>query len=84
MTGEHCEVDISICNTTSNACLNGGECVDGVGDNFHCKCKPGWTGQVCGTNICDTHPCQNGGICIQNINEGFKCACPFGKFSFAC
>lgn len=77
--GEHCEEDVSMCNTTSNACQNGGKCIDDIGKNYYCVCEPGWTGHYCEVSIdeCSSDPCQNGGICVDKIAD-YSCACPAG------
>lgn len=41
-SGEHCEVDIAVCNSTEEVrCYNGGQCIEGPGFKFYCKCLPG-------------------------------------------
>lgn len=41
-SGEHCEVDIAVCNSTGEVrCYNGGQCVEGPGYKFYCKCVAG-------------------------------------------
>lgn len=37
--GEYCEVDATVCNNT--ICKNGGECVEGPGFSFQCRCPEG-------------------------------------------
>ncbi len=39
-------LDLDECN--SSPCENGGTCMDGAGQ-FTCQCKPGYTGDTCGT-----------------------------------
>ncbi len=88
--GPQCELDISICNNTDKICQNGGQCIDGIGESFHCMCSEGWEGEICQhqINYCISQPCQNGAICVNNkiipndfnkSNDLFSCACPFGK-----
>ncbi|XP_023335490.1 protein eyes shut isoform X2 [Eurytemora carolleeae] len=79
--GVDCEVDIQVCNITSetgeNRCSNGGECIDGLGEQFTCNCTHGWTGDTCQDNVdeCQDNPCLNGGHCIDKIGD-FQCSCP--------
>lgn len=41
-SGEHCEFDVAVCNTTEEVrCYNGGQCIEGPGFKFYCKCAPG-------------------------------------------
>lgn len=60
-------------------CHNGGECIEGPGLDFTCKCSNGWNGKFCDTEIdeCEVGPCQNGGVCIDKI-AAYACACPMG------
>lgn len=37
--GEYCEIDATVCNNT--ICKNGGECVEGPGYSFQCRCPEG-------------------------------------------
>ena len=40
--GERCELDVAVCNTSSEArCSNGGVCQEGLGMDFSCACLPG-------------------------------------------
>ena len=41
ITGQDCEIDVSVCNATESKCLNGGECIDGLGPAFQCECPSG-------------------------------------------
>lgn len=41
-SGEHCEMDVAVCNSTEEVrCYNGGQCIEGPGFKFYCKCLPG-------------------------------------------
>ena len=41
-SGEHCETDVAVCNSTEEVrCYNGGQCIEGPGFKFYCKCLPG-------------------------------------------
>lgn len=41
-SGDHCEIDEAVCNSTNEArCNNGGVCEEGPGDSFTCNCLPG-------------------------------------------
>eukprot|EP00062_Callorhinchus_milii_P000365 gi/632935107/ref/XP_007887824.1/ PREDICTED: sushi, nidogen and EGF-like domain-containing protein 1 [Callorhinchus milii] len=63
---------------SSQPCLNGGTCRDGVA-NFHCDCQRGYTGRFCEseTDDCASEPCKNGGTC-QNAQGLYICHCPGG------
>lgn len=37
--GEYCEIDASVCNETM--CKNSGECIEGPGFSFYCRCHEG-------------------------------------------
>ena len=43
-------LDIDDC--TSDPCMNGGTCTDGVND-YTCDCVTGYTGTTCETSKCD-------------------------------
>ncbi|KAJ2944603.1 hypothetical protein O0L34_g3957 [Tuta absoluta] len=79
-SGEHCEVDVAVCNATEEVrCYNGGQCIEGPGFKFYCKCAAGWTGSKCVDQIdeCQSMPCQNGGFCID-AHADYMCACAYG------
>lgn len=61
-------------------CLNGGQCVDGVG-RYTCSCPPGFVGEYCegDLNECLSRPCQSPGTfdCVQLVND-YKCRCRLG------
>lgn len=39
LVGDYCEIDASVCNDT--ICKNSGECVEGPGFSFYCRCREG-------------------------------------------
>ena len=49
--GPNCLIDIQVCNVTGTGlparCAHGGECLDGLGEEFTCLCEPGWAGDTC-------------------------------------
>ncbi|XP_025418110.1 uncharacterized protein LOC112688909 [Sipha flava] len=50
-----------------------------VPKQFHCDCRPGWTGSTCNSEIdeCAIQPprCLNGGSCVDLV-ANWRCACP--------
>lgn len=66
-------------------CHNGGECLEGAGLQYSCKCLAGWKGRFCDEEIdeCEPAPCQNGGVCIDKLAT-FSCACPMGFSGVTC
>ncbi|XP_021582786.2 delta and Notch-like epidermal growth factor-related receptor [Ictidomys tridecemlineatus] len=70
-------------------CQNQASCVDADekqdGRNFTCLCLPGYTGELCQSQIdyCILDPCRNGATCVSSLN-GFTCQCPEGYFGSAC
>lgn len=63
-------------------CNAGGECValpdapHRLGHVYVCKCRPGFSGDVCETFSC-ANGCANGGTCTANAGE---CTCPHESF----
>lgn len=51
--GQTCEVDVNEC--VKSPCRNGGVCVNSMG-GFQCRCNPGFTGDLCETDIDDCTP----------------------------
>ena len=60
------------------------ECLD-LDNRFECKCRDGYEGERCQTNVddCKTNPCRNGGQC-QDLVGDFKCTCPIGWVGKRC
>ena len=61
------------CSDCGLTCNNGGLVTP---DCSICDCLPGYTGNMCDTNIneCDPNPCVNNGTCIDGIND-YTCNC---------
>lgn len=82
--GLQCEVNEDDCAPKPGSweprCLNGGQCVDGVG-HYTCTCPPGFTGQQCegDVNECLSRPCHAPGSldCVQMVND-YQCRCRLG------
>jgi len=79
-----CEMEKDECST--GPCDPSGtlECLD-LDNRFECKCRDGYEGERCQTNIddCATNPCRNGGQC-QDLVGDFKCTCPIGWVGKRC
>ncbi|XP_008314690.1 LOW QUALITY PROTEIN: protein jagged-1a [Cynoglossus semilaevis] len=78
----YCQENINDCQ--SAPCLNGGTCMDKVGQ-FDCLCADGWDGATCQNNVddCSSAPCQNAGICRDLVND-FYCDCRGGWEGKSC
>lgn len=63
---------------TSDMCLNGGICVEGLAATF-CQCLPGWSGDRCQRppTFCDDQPCGTTGECLLH-GSGYMCECYAG------
>ena len=50
-----------------------------------CKCKSGFTGQVCETTIgeCESSPCKNNGVCKDQPDK-YECLCQAGYTGTLC
>lgn len=60
------------------AFYQGAYCANAI-NAFQCICGPGFTGNLCQTQIdeCVSNPCQNGGSCVDLVNS-YACVCPPG------
>ena len=56
-------------------CTGNGRCVDGE-NSFNCNCDPGFTGELCQTDIdeCIGVNCSGKGECLDGVNS-FTCEC---------
>ncbi|XP_067851680.1 sushi, nidogen and EGF-like domain-containing protein 1 isoform X2 [Heptranchias perlo] len=63
---------------SSQPCLNGGTCKDGV-DTFVCECQKEYTGSICESvvNPCRLSPCGARGFC-RSVNGSYVCTCKVG------
>ncbi|XP_030835681.1 cadherin-23 isoform X4 [Strongylocentrotus purpuratus] len=70
---------------SSNACFNGGACVE-QGGGFICNCPIAWVGFQCQTeNPClPVNPCLNGATCLGDNDGTFQCLCVNGYTGFLC
>nr|XP_039270866.1 protocadherin Fat 4-like isoform X2 [Styela clava] len=64
-------------------CENGATCVDGLTEAI-CYCLPGFTGELCETNIddCVGQPCKRG-TCEDQVNT-YQCSCDEGYTGYNC
>ena len=77
LTGFNCDM-IDHCFGVN--CSGNGECnMDGM-DTIHCTCDPGFTGELCQTNIddCVGVNCSGNGQCVDGVNS-FTCECTTGQ-----
>ncbi len=61
-------------------CMNGGQCMDGVG-RYTCSCPPGFTGEHCegDLNECLSEPCHpSGSIDCVPLTNNYQCRCRLG------
>lgn len=63
-------------------CRNGGTCSEDSRGDFSCSCKPGFTGNLCesqlGVRLCEQNPCRNDGVCLALIDSEYRCECQPG------
>ncbi|XP_069118070.1 uncharacterized protein [Argopecten irradians] len=70
----------------SSPCMNNGTCSRvGFTDDFTCACVPGFTGNMCETDIneCQSGPCMNAGYCVDLIAR-YECRCDAGYTGVNC
>lgn len=91
-SGKNCTLNLDDCK--SDSCLNGGRCVDGLG-NYSCYCRWGFSGRFCEiaplsvvqisyNSLCQSHACQNNGVCyVPKGGSHYMCQCaPGTNFSY--
>lgn len=82
--GVQCEENVDDCAPKQGSweprCLNGGQCLDGIG-RYACSCPPGFVGEHCegDLNECLSRPCHSPGSldCVQLVND-YQCRCRLG------
>lgn len=60
--GDRCQDDVDECAAPQNACLNGGTCVNAVG-NYSCQCGNNWAGPTC--DECRIENCRD---CLTRLD----------------
>ena len=76
------EIEVDICTTASNPCMNGALCNGSYEEDiiYTCNCLNGWQGKNC--SICNSNSaCLNGGTC--NPSSGI-CICAVGYSGTNC
>ncbi|XP_046333452.2 chymotrypsinogen B-like [Haliotis rufescens] len=69
---EICCVKLEGCSI--DPCVNG-TCVKKGGVNT-CICDPGFSGENCDVDVCDSSPCGSHGSCVHDSNDaGYICSC---------
>jgi len=80
----NCDIENDECST--GPCDPSGtlECLD-LDNKFECKCRDGYQGEFCQTNVddCASSPCRNGGEC-QDLVGDYECLCPQGWVGKQC
>ena len=76
--------NISIETCSDLNCGNHGNCIKHE-NILVCKCKSGFTGQVCETAIgeCESSPCKNNGVCKERPDR-YECLCQAGYTGTLC
>ncbi|CAF3912434.1 unnamed protein product [Adineta steineri] len=76
---------VATCNPIEKDVCNGGQCIlTDTGVNT-CRCREGYTGAYCESNIneCASNPCMGGGTCYDLVNA-YACFCPDRIFRPQC
>ncbi|XP_078490942.1 uncharacterized protein LOC100178545 [Ciona intestinalis] len=60
------------CFCATNPCFFG-TCV-ALSTRYKCNCDPGYSGSLCGDDVCFPEPCKNGGSCNRVI-DNYTCSC---------
>lgn len=84
LVGDQCEENVDDCAPQPGSweprCLNGGQCLDGIG-RYTCSCPAGFVGEHCegDLNECLSRPCHSPGSldCVQLVND-YQCRCRLG------
>ncbi|XP_078360937.1 uncharacterized protein LOC144645292 [Oculina patagonica] len=56
---------------------NHGTCAKTPNGGYTCNCYPGYFGEHCDQDICDSNPCLYGGTCVVSSDGGYTCECTF-------
>ncbi|XP_078490015.1 uncharacterized protein LOC144746772 [Ciona intestinalis] len=56
----------------TNPCIYG-TCV-ALATSYKCDCDPGYSGPLCGDDLCFPQPCQNNGSC-NRVSGSYTCSC---------
>nr|XP_022314607.1 neurogenic locus notch homolog protein 1-like [Crassostrea virginica] len=85
MIFKRCDSQSSVCNDQPCNSVGTLECQNHENIRRICKCRSGYTGKDCETNIddCASNPCLYGGTCTDLVN-GYQCTCPVGYLGQRC
>ena len=80
-SGSKCNQELFECQ--SYPCKNGGTCAEVAGPGYQCGCLESWSGNTCGTHVCDFSSTCVFGDCAHSPPP-FTCTCDSGYQGVNC